>query len=189
MRKAIFSVILLAALVRLTNSAFAHNGRPLTLNEAVAMALRDNSALRNAERRAQIAGTNVTAARAGVLPSLNFSLSVSRSHQADRDVERDVQVGFDSFSQKVIYRRQPTAQPSNTANSHSAGINFEQPLFDFGANWNRLRQAETAESSSAKAYESTKQNTILLVHQHYLSYLKELQLLKVYEDAVKFSEE
>ncbi|MGH7456100.1 MAG: TolC family protein, partial [bacterium] len=134
MRKSIFSVILLAALVMLANSAFAQNGRPLTLNETVAMALRDNSALRNAERRAQIAGANVTAARAGVLPSLNFSLSASRSY--------------------------------------SVGLNLEQPLFDFGANWNRIRQADAAESGSSKTYESTKQNTILLVHQQYWGYLK-----------------
>jgi outer membrane protein TolC len=183
MRKSIFSVILLAALVMLANSALAQNGRPLTLDEAVAMALRDNSTLRNAERRAQITGTNVVAARAGVLPNLNFSLSASRSQQADGDVERDAQVGFDALNKKISY------QPRNAANSHSARLDLEQPLFDFGANWNSIRQADAAKSSSSKTYEFTKQNTILLVHQQYMGYLKELQLLKVYEDAVKSSEE
>lgn len=151
MRKSVLTALLLAALVTSANSAFAQNGRPLTLNEAVAMALRDNSVLRNAERRTQVAGTDVTEARAGILPSLSFSLSVS--------------------------------------NSHSAGLSLSQPLFDFGANWNRIRQADAAKSGSAESYESAKQNTILLVHRHYWDYLKELRLLKVSEDAVKSSEE
>jgi TolC family type I secretion outer membrane protein len=178
-----------SAVLIVTSPAFAQNGRPLTLDDAVAIALRDNSTLRNAERRAQVAGTNVVAARAGILPSLNFSLSASRSQQGDRTVEDDVPIGTDPETGDVIYQRLTITQPGYSTNFHSTRADLAQPLFDFGANWNRVRQASAAEEGSQKTYQSAKQNTILLVHQRYFGYLKELQLLAVYEEAVKSSEE
>ncbi len=179
-----FVIVLTAA-----NLATAQNGRPLTLDECVAIALRDNSTLRNAERRAQVAGTSVMSARAGILPQISTSLSSGKIQQGDRTVLGDVPVGIDPTTGQAIYERRTITQPGYSSNSNSARVDASLLLFDFGASWNRIRQANAAEDASIKTYLSTKQNTILLVHQRYFAYLKELQLLAVYEDAAKSSEE
>ncbi|MDZ7364209.1 MAG: TolC family protein [candidate division KSB1 bacterium] len=178
-----------AAVLFAVNTVYAQNGRPLTLDECVGIALRDNSTLRNAERRAQIAGTNVMTARASILPSINSTLQSGKIRQGDRTVLGDVPVGLDPVTGRAIYERRTITQPGYSSNSNSAQINASLLLFDFGTSWNRIRQANAAEEASIKAYQSTKQNTILLVHQRYFGYLKELQLLAVDEEAVKSSEE
>ncbi len=177
------------AVLGLTNTAFAQNGRPLTLDECVATALRDNSTLRNAERRAQIAGTNVMTTRASVLPTLSASLSSGKFEQGSRTLLDDVPVGIDPVTGEVEYQRRTITQPGYSTNSNSAQLNAGLLLFDFGASWNRIRQANASEDASTKTFHSAKQNTILQVHQRYFGYLKEVQLLGVTEEAAKSSEE
>ncbi|MCG3118169.1 MAG: hypothetical protein ALAOOOJD_00332 [bacterium] len=189
MKRAKILFMLASAILLAVNSVFAQNGRPLTLEECVGIALRDNSTLRNAERRAQIAGTQVMSARAGVLPSLSASLSSGKFRQGDRTLLGDVPVGIDPVTGQALYERRTITQPGYSTNSNSARLDADVLLFDFGASWNRIRQANAAEESSSKTFQSTKQNTILQVHQRYFGYLKELQLLGVYEEAVKSSEE
>lgn len=181
---AIFSL----GIMLLGGSLWAQPQRPLTLDECVALALRENSALRNAERRKQIAGANVIMARSGLFPRTDLSLSSGKFQQGDRTLLGDVPVGFDANGQ-VIYERRTITQPGYSSNSNSASVNVNQLLFDFGATWSRIKQANAAEDASGKTFESTEQTTILLVHQRYMGYLKELQLLKVGEEAVKTSEE
>ena len=173
----------------LANAALAQNGRPLTLEECVATALRDNSTLRNAERRAQIAGTNVMTVRADVLPDLSLSLNSGKVRQGDRTLLGDVPVGLDPVTGEVQYQRRTITQPGYSSNSNSAQFQAGLLLFDFGASWNRIRQANAAEDASSKTFHSAKQNTILQVNQRYFAYLKELQLLGVNEEAAKSSEE
>lgn len=167
----------------------AQNARPLTLDECVALAMRENSTLRNAERRKQIAGANVITARSGLFPRTDVSLNSGKIQQGDRTLLGDVPVGIDPNTGEAIYERRTITQPGYSSNSNSASVNVNQLLFDFGATWSRIKQANATEDASAKTYESTKQATILLVNQRYLGYLKELQLLKVNEEAVKTSEE
>ncbi len=168
--------------------ALAQNAQPLTIKECIQLALQNNSELRNTERRSRIAGTQVTAARSGILPSLDLSLGSSRTQAGERDIQENVLVGFDADSNAIFERRSAT-QDGYSTNSHSGRLDFSMPIFNFGANWNRIREADAAEESSIKSYESIKQSTILLVYQRYLGYLKELQLLSVYEEASKSSDE
>lgn len=171
------------------SSVFAQSNRPLTLEECVALALRENSTLRNAERRKQIAGTNVIAARSALMPRTDVSLNSGKFQQGDRTLLGDVPVGIDPNTGQAIYERRTITQPGYTSNSNSASVSVNQLLFDFGASLGRIKQANAAEDASEKTYESTRQGTILIVNQRYLGYLKELQLLKVYEEAAKTSEE
>lgn len=183
------TLYLLLATVALSGAALAQNGKALTLDECIAVALRGNSELQNAQRRLNIAGTQVTTARSGVLPSFDLSLSSGRFRQGNRTRLGDVLVGFDPVTGQAVYERRTLTQAGFSTSDHSAQVSASLPLFDFGASWNRIRQAGASEDASAKTFESTKQNTILLVHQRYFGYLKERQLLAVYEDAAKSSEE
>ncbi len=178
-----------AMILIVAGSALGQSNRPRTLEECVGIALRENSALRNAERRKQIAGTSVIVTRAGLMPRTDVSLSSGKLQQGDRTLLGDVPVGIDPNTGEAIYERRTITQPGYSSNSNSASVSVSQLLFDFGATWNRIRQANAAEDGSTKTYESAKQSTVLLVNQRYMGYLKALQLLKVYEDAVKSSEE
>ena len=183
-------LFLLATLLFLSaqEAVWAQASQPLTIKECIQLALQNNATLRNAERRRRIAGTQVTAARSGVLPSLDLSLSSSRTQQGERDVQENVLVGFDADS-NAIFERRSVVQNGYSTNFHSGRLDFNMPIFDFGANWNRVRQANAAEDGSSKSHESATQSTILLVYQRYLGYLKERQLLSVYEEAAKSSDE
>ncbi|MGH7491543.1 MAG: TolC family protein [bacterium] len=188
MKKFFPFLIVMLVLLPSRESALAQDGQPLTIKECIQLALQHNSTLLNAERRRRVAGTQVTMARSGILPTLDLSLSSARSQQGERDVQENVLVGFDADS-NAIFERRSVVQNGYSTNFHSSRLDFNLPIFDFGANWNRVRQASAAEESSSKSYESAAQNTILLVYQRYLGYLKERQLLSVNEEAAKSSEE
>ncbi|MGH7455660.1 MAG: TolC family protein, partial [bacterium] len=73
---ACFVIVLMAV-----NLASAQNGRPLTLEECVKLALDSNSQLLNAERRVHVAESGVTIARANLLPRVNANFSSSRTRE------------------------------------------------------------------------------------------------------------
>jgi outer membrane protein TolC len=172
-----------------TNMAFAQNGRPLTLKECIELALRNNSSVRNAERQAQIAGTNVMTARASVLPVINSTFSSGQFKQGSSVNKRNVPVGVDSTTGQVIYQQREILDPSFTQNSHAMSITARMNVFDFGRSWNRIRQANASEDASTFSYESSRQTTIRDVQQRYLAHLKALRLLEVQQEAVKSNEE
>lgn len=182
----IFSI---ASLV-LVNTALAQDGRPLTLNECVEMALRNNSQVLNAERRMQQAGTNVVTARAGILPSINSSFSTGQFRQGDRESKIDVPVEFDPITQEPTkYEQRNIVQQGSTRNTNSMGLTAQMTVFDFGQSWNRIRQANASQEASSFSYHSTRQTTIALVHLRYFDYLKAVRLLDVQQEAVKSNEE
>ncbi len=166
----------------------SQNGAVLTLDQCIKLALENNSTLRNAERNYQIAGTSVVASRSDLLPRVNVNLSSGRFRQGDRTVEDDVLVGFNPDSSAIIERREIT-QPGFSTSSNSAQLSVSQTLFDFGASINRLRQASASEEASRFSFESTRQNTILLVKQRYFGHLRNQHLLEVNQEAVKSAEE
>lgn len=186
------TLVILSAMLAGASSAqesSSQNGGVLTLDQCVRLALENNSLLRNAERSYHIAGTNVMASRSGLLPRVNMSLSSGRFRQGDRTLEQDTPVGIDSATGAILYERREITQGGFTSSSNSAQLSVSQTLFDFGASINRLRQANASEDASRFSFESTKQNTILLVRQRYFGYLKDQHLLEVYQEAAKSADE
>jgi len=182
----IFSI---AALV-VANAAFAQNGRPLTLEECVEMAIRNNSQVLNAERRMHQAGTNVVTARAGILPSINSSFSTGQFQQGDRESKIDVPVEFDPITREPTkYEQRNIIQQGSTRNTNSMSVTAQMTVFDFGQSWNRIRQANASQEASSFSYHSTRQTTIALVHLRYFDHLKAVRLLDVQQEAVKSNEE
>jgi len=165
------------------------NGVVLTLDQCIKLALENNSSLRNAERNYHIAGTSVATSRAGLLPRVNVSLSSGRFRQGDRTLEQDTPVGIDSATGSILYERREITQSGFTSSSNSAQVSASQTLFDFGASINRLRQSSASEEASRFSFESTRQNTILLVKQRYFGHLRNQRLLEVNQEAVKSAEE
>lgn len=159
------------------HSAFAQNGRPLTLEECVKQALDNNSQVLNAERRVRVAESGVTIARANLLPRVNANFSSSRSREVFRETRTVLNAGQLLTTDGTYY------------NSHSASISLNQTVFDFGATWNSIRQAGSTKDASDFTYQSTKQTTIASVHESYYQLLKDLRLLEVAREAVRQNEE
>lgn len=182
----LFGILIDASLAQESSS---QNVGALTLDQCIKMALENNSTLRNAERNYQIAGTSVATSRAGLLPRVNVSLSSGRFRQGDRTLQQDAPVGVDSATGAILYERREITQSGFTSSSNSAQLSVSQTLFDFGASINRLRQSSASEEASRFSFESTRQNTILLVKQRYFGHLRNQRLLEVNQEAVKSAEE
>ena len=191
MRAFVSLVILLGLLSsagRATQASPAQDGQVLTLDQCIKLALENNSALLNAERTYRLAGTTVMSSRAGLLPRLNVNLSSGRIRQGDRTLESDVPVGVNPDG-TVKYERREITQPGFSSSSNQAQLSASQTVFDFGASINRLRQSNASEEASRFSFESARQSTILLVKDRYFGHLRNLDLLEVYQEAVKSSEE
>jgi outer membrane protein len=200
---ACFIVVLMAV-----NSAFAQNGRPLTLKECIDVALRNNSSVLNAERQMHIAGTNVMTARAAVLPRVNTSFYSGKFQRGDQQTVDIVPTAWQTDLAPVLsrdltdtvgvfplrgaptaYARQQYTIDGFLVNSNTARVNLSWTPFDFGQSWNRIGAANASEDASQMTYESTQQTTIFQVQQRYFEHLKALRLLEVQQEAVKSNEE
>lgn len=196
------------AFLIMANSAFAQNGRPLSLKEAIDMALRNNSSVRNAERQTQLAGVNVMTARAAVLPSINTSFYSGKFQRGDQQTSDIVPIAWETVPAPVLarnlqdtigvfplrgaptaYARQDFTIDGFRVNSNSARLSLNWTPFDFGQSWNRIRAANASEDASQRSYESTQQSTIFQVQQRYFEHLKALRLLEVQKEAVKSNDE
>lgn len=164
----------MAALLLFAGSALAQQEGPLNLQDCVDIALNRNSSVLNARRQVDVASSNVTAARAALLPSIDANFSSRRI----RSQQERIDLNTGSLLAAGQYR-----------NSHSAGIQFGQLLFDFGESFNTLKQRSAFEQAASYSYSTTEQTTIMEVHGAYFQLLKDMRLLEVQEEAVKQSEE
>lgn len=185
--------VVCAAIFLLASISSAQEDQPLTLEECVQIALQQNSTLLNSQRRYEIAGKDVVSARSDYLPTVNAFFSSGKVRAGDSVRDDDVPIGRAvdpaTGDTVTIYERQTLVQPGYSENANAAQVSFNQLLFDFGGSWNRIKQAKAAKNSSYESYSAMKQSTVYLVHERYYNYLKELQLLAVYEDAAKSSDE
>jgi TolC family type I secretion outer membrane protein len=206
---ALFASILLLT----THKAIAapQDGRPLTLDECIEIALRNNPQVLNAERQLRISGTSVTRARAGVLPRLDLRLSGSRVNQGIVTQLRDTPVSFKvdtlflpvvnlsetevigkavsfRFGAPTRYEQREITQPGLSRNSYSAGLSFSQTLFDGGQSWNSIKQARAGYEASESNVSGTRQSVVATVMQWYFQVLKDQHLLEVFQEAVEYAE-
>ncbi len=180
---------LLALLILSTNLLWAQDEPALTLQNCIEIALKNNSQLRNAERRVEIAGTIVTAARANLLPHVNASLGSGKYIQGARIVQQDVPSGLDPITGRILYEQKEIVQERIERNSHSARVSLSQHVFDFGQTINGIKEVKASESAEQYSMISTKQTVILNVKKAYYELLKAYRLQEVYQEAVKLAQD
>ena len=161
----------------------------LTIRDCIQIALKNNSSLKNAERRMQLAISNVTTARANILPSLTVSSNASRIFQAQQGPFKvdvpiiDPATGNTRFEQQVVF------QDEYYRNNFSNSISINQTIYDGGRWWNQLKQANAGYRSSEYSQQNTRLQTITTVVQRYYELLKSIRLQEVYKQAVESSNE
>lgn len=149
--------------------------KPLTLDNCIEIALKNNSQLQISERQLEIADKNYKSAYSNILPSLNVSSSMSKFEQGPSSIYvNGTFVGVTEASRGERY---------------GAQISVSQNIFDGGYWWNNIRKFKSDKKAQKFSYLSEKQNTIVMVHEGYFNLVKAIKLLEVDEQAVKRGEE
>ncbi len=160
----------------------------LTINDCIQIAVKNNSNLKNAQRRVDIAGSNVTTARSFILPSLNASFNPSRTFQSAALYNRDVPVE-DPVTGEITFVQQQSITEQSTTSFFTSSFSISQTIYDGGRWWNQIKQANRNYSSAEYSYENTRKQTIAALVQRYYEYIKSLKLLDVFQQAVESSKE
>ena len=162
----------------------------LGIQQCIQIALRQNSQLRNAERRVRIAGAGVTSAWSFILPVVNSSFSGTRTYQSEQGpFLQEIPVGIDPVTGKMIIMQKEVVLESYYRNTYSGSISLSQNIFDGGQWWNRIKQANAEYRAAEYDYHAIKQAVITEVTQKYFELLKAIKLEKVYQKAAELAKE
>jgi outer membrane protein len=159
-RKLLGMLILVTSVVVAAPSAHAQDSTPtaavattpqsISFNEAIAIALRQNTALKQSENAAALSSTVVSSKKNAFLPSL--SLNTTGAENVGRN-----------FSQA------DGAIVNQTTNSLSTGLSSSLVLFDGLRNVSELRAAKLSASASTRDLTRAKQTTVFTVSSNFLT--------------------
>ena len=170
----------LGIMVWLLGIGWAQNpqGKALTLEECIHIALQNNSQLRLASYQKQLAHFTYRGSFQDILPSLRLSYGTFKFERGPTSYLGGEYVG------KGI----PALDRITRQTDYSFSINFSQNIYDGGYWWNNIHKTHVDEQAQSFNYEAEKQSTILNVMQRYFTLLKEIKLLQVYQQAVERSQ-
>jgi outer membrane protein TolC len=171
------------------SSAYAQNGRALSLNECINIAMKNNSDLKTAVYQVNRAGAGVKGSYSGILPRITTSFQSGRVIQGDRTLLTDVPVGFDSIAGTAVFQQVEITQPGASRNSHFARVTYSQTVYDFGRSWNAIKQANASYDAWTNNLTAVRNSVYSTVKQRYLQLLKAEKLEQEYTEAVSRSEE
>jgi outer membrane protein TolC len=157
---------------------------PLSLREAVRLALRQNQAIAatNAEMRASAA--RLDEARAGRLPKLNYAESFARSDNpvfVFSSLLTQHQFGAENFNIGPLNR------PASLNNFQSQ-LAVDQPLYDAGQTRHAVKSADLSRQMSGEEQRRTQMQVIAGVVRAYYGAVLAAESLKTAEQALKSAE-
>lgn len=150
-----------------TVTAFGQN-RQITLDEAIEIALENNYQLKQAENNLQLAEKTLTSEYMDFLPSVNASMSGSRT--------TGQQFIFDRFNEGLDPFVDITSQ------SISGRFSASVPLFEGFNNINTLRASQEEKLSREESLQRARENVIFNTASRYLQVLLDMQLLEIAEE-------
>src|SRR5215470_7042420 len=145
--------------------AQANGGGPqrITYDDAVAIALRQNVSVKQAENATQLSDATVRQQQKAFLP--NLSLNVSGSNNVGRNF---------SQSEGAIINQQSQAL--------STGLSSSLTLFDGGKNISSLRSARADQEASEQDLTRTRQSAVFTVASNFVSLTNANEQLKVQDE-------
>jgi len=179
------------------HAAFGQNGKALTLEECIELALKHNSTFKTAVYQVDRSGADVTAAYSAILPRVGASLSSSRARIGQTVNLQNIPVVDPATGQPIVdpetgqpvVDRVQSTSPGRTFDNHSISVSYNQTLWDFGRSFNAIKQAKASFEAASHSLTASRQNVISTVYQRYLELLKATKLQQEYELAVKRSKE
>jgi outer membrane protein len=158
-----FMFCLTAGTLAAASVAGAQSPQRITYDDAVAIALKQNVAVKQAENATELSGTTVRQQQNAFLP--NLSLSLSGSNNVGRNF---------SQSEGAIINQQSQAL--------STGLSSSLTLFDGGKNISALRSARAGEEASQQDLTRTRQSAVFTVASNFVSLTNANEQLKVQEE-------
>lgn len=174
-----FTAVVLVSVMVLSAQARAEeetaHAPPLTLQEAVATALRNHPTIRMGQATVEAAQQRVRQQVAGYLPTGGYTYTYSRQARPLTAAVGGVDIG------ETQQRRTVT----QFFNFNSTNFQINQLLFDFGKTLNSIQSAIASTEASTADLETTKQEVIFNTKQAYYSVLSSQRLLGVAEETVR----
>lgn len=160
----------------------------LSVEECVAIALKNNTELKTTRNNTLSAHKDVLASYAGILPTVDASARSGRYRAGESTDKRDTPVGIDANG-NPIYERRLVVQPGFSVNSNDLGVSVGQNIFDGGEWWNAIRYANSQKKAADLNLQSVTNTIIMNVQERYFDLLRQQKLLEVYDLAVKRSQD
>ena len=157
---------------------------PLSLHEAVRLALRENKAIAATNAGIRAATTRIDEARAGRLPKLNYSESFTRSDNpvfVFSSLLTQRQFGVENFNIGPLNR-------PDSLNNFQSQLTVEQILYDAGQTRNAVKSADLSRQMSGEELRRTQMQVIAGVVRAYYGAILAAESLKTAEQALRSAE-
>jgi outer membrane protein len=170
-------VLLILSIVTYCNSQTSSTAmKPLTLNDAVTVALQQNLNIQQSANEIDAARSGVLAAYGSYLPTLSASAGWSRN-------QRETPSGL--VYNPVTGTNIPVGGSSSLNTTYSAGLGLDYTVFDGLSRESNLNKATSGKAIAEQQYTRTKQSIVFQVQASYLTVLRNEQLVKVSEENLK----
>ncbi|HCK99654.1 MAG TPA: hypothetical protein DHW42_06075 [Candidatus Marinimicrobia bacterium] len=163
---------LIITLLLITTAAFG--AEKLSLQDCINIALEKNPNLTIASKQVSAYRSGVRGSYGSILPYVSAGARSSRSTQGPNE--------YIAYGTKFV-------SPDTTTYYYSAGITYNQNIFDGGKWWNNIRLAKNSLDGAIYDRNLTRQSIIANVTEKFYNVLKARELLNVYEMALKNSRE
>jgi outer membrane protein TolC len=178
----IFAGLLLLLLAAVVTTVYA--GEPITLDQAVETALKNNPGLKAADAQVEAAQAGTTRSWSGFLPKVNLSETWSRSDNPlmvfGTKLNQEI-VSPADFNPAVINNPEPLS-------NYNTRLAVTQPLFNGGKEYLGLKQADLAREAALQDRNRTRQETVFNVVKAYYGLLLAKEYDKVARQSVETSE-
>jgi outer membrane protein TolC len=157
---------------------------PLSLREAVRLALRENKAIAATNAGMQASAAHIDEARAGRLPKLNYSESFTRSDNpvfVFSSLLTQHQFGVENFNIGPLNR------PGSLSNFQSQ-VTVDQVLYDAGQTRNAVKSADLSRQMTSEEQRRTQMQVIAGAVRAYYGAVLAAESLKTAEQALKSAE-
>jgi outer membrane protein len=157
---------------------------PLSLREAVQLALRDNQAITASKAEMRASEARTEEARAGWLPKLNYWESFARS-------DNPVFVFSSLLEQHQFTAENFNIGPLNrpdSSNNFQSQLTVDQPLYDAGQSRNAVKSADLSSRISGEEQKRTEMQVIAGIVKAYYSAVLATESLKTAEQALRSAE-
>src|ERR1019366_120234 len=157
---------------------------PLSLREAVRLAIRENKAIAGTTAGARASETRIIQAHAGMLPKINYSESFARSNNpvfVFSSLLTQHQFGVENFAIGPLNR------PA-FLNNFQSQVTVDQPIYDAGQTRNAVKSAELAQKMTGEEQRRVQMEVISGTAQAYYNAVLMAENLKAAEQAVRSAE-
>jgi outer membrane protein TolC len=157
---------------------------PLSLPDAVRLALRDNAGLAGTAEGARASASRIAQARAGMLPKINYSESFARSDNpvfVFSSLLTQHQFGAENFAIGPLNR-------PDFLNNFQSLVTVDQPIYDAGQTRNAVKSAELLQMMTCEEQRLVRMNVISQAARAYYGAVLAAENLKAAQQAVASAE-